>query len=749
MKLNNDNPILSKEADEFGWSFYAEKVANTLRSVDAKNSTFVAALQGPWGSGKTSFLHLVENHLKQPGDGAPIKVAWFNPWLFQDEEDLLRSFFQLLDSEFKDKAEEKAEGVVSKIKEYSLAVAGKTSELLPVALSLLSISGNASLTAAGIAADSIAKRMLENFKAANKETDLTKLKAEIDEELSECNEKLVIFMDDLDRLSSEEIRLVFKIVTLTASFPQIVYVLAFDREVVADALGEVQHFDGNDYLQKVVQLQLELPPLSEEAVRNKLNDIYVGLDPKGLYGVNSSDRQRLYSVMIGLWLPFVSTPRQLARFANAVEVKKYQVGDEICPTDIMGLAAVQLFLPEVYDLILANSGALCSQRNPFLSLFSENIESLVKKMRELISPHARDVQPVLKAIACLFPNLAMGKGKINATAYVSVSPREEGRAYSGELLELFTGYPLDEGLTHEQLVNLLFRSNSSQFAAVLPELVAKGRLSGITSLIRSNMDEIGEQKTIDFALSLASYVGICKERNNAFLHPDYSMAAEDLLEAISNKYGSEAISNSFMARLDEYLSEQYTSVVELFYVDYITHQGAEKSSGWMNEACQMETARRIVAAVRGDLSNVLNSGESIPLDAWEIASRMLDDPSFNEFYMSLGEDRDKAICYEVCSVGQYSSTAGDGFNISDNRKGKILISLDELKAFMHSGAYKTKNYLFQQKAAALQLLLEGKRGGFGDGVKEEDADDLMNKYLSGAVEDGAPVDNSPTKEGDN
>ncbi len=60
--------------------------------------------------------------------------------------------------------------------------------------------------------------------------------------LSQLDKPIVIVLDDIDRLSTNEIREVFKLVRLTASFPNIIYVLAFDRLRVELALQEQGDF---------------------------------------------------------------------------------------------------------------------------------------------------------------------------------------------------------------------------------------------------------------------------------------------------------------------------------------------------------------------------------------------------------------------------------------------------------------------------------------------------------------------------
>ena len=69
---------------------------------------------------------------------------------------------------------------------------------------------------------------------------------------------IVVVLDDIDRLSTSEIRDVFKLVRLTANFPNIIYIVAFDRNRVEEALAE-QGVPGRDYLEKILQVAIDLP----------------------------------------------------------------------------------------------------------------------------------------------------------------------------------------------------------------------------------------------------------------------------------------------------------------------------------------------------------------------------------------------------------------------------------------------------------------------------------------------------------
>ena len=95
------------------------------------------------------------------------------------------------------------------------------------------------------------------------ETTIEKQKEHIGRVLVDERRRVVVFLDDLDRLDRREIQAVVRLVKLCGDFNHVDYVLAFDRDVVASAIGG--HYgagaavDGYDYLQKLVQVSLELP----------------------------------------------------------------------------------------------------------------------------------------------------------------------------------------------------------------------------------------------------------------------------------------------------------------------------------------------------------------------------------------------------------------------------------------------------------------------------------------------------------
>ena len=81
--------------------------------------------------------------------------------------------------------------------------------------------------------------------------------------LQDAGKRILIMIDDIDRLDDGEIATVFKLVKLAADFDHTAYILAFDQQVVAKALAK-RYSDtdssGTSFIEKIVQVPLELPP---------------------------------------------------------------------------------------------------------------------------------------------------------------------------------------------------------------------------------------------------------------------------------------------------------------------------------------------------------------------------------------------------------------------------------------------------------------------------------------------------------
>lgn len=95
LSLATDTPIKAREQDLIGRIPFAERLADILKSAAGPES-LVIGLYGPWGSGKTSVINLVENALSRKDDDgkAGVSVVRFEPWNYLTAEQLLAQFLK-------------------------------------------------------------------------------------------------------------------------------------------------------------------------------------------------------------------------------------------------------------------------------------------------------------------------------------------------------------------------------------------------------------------------------------------------------------------------------------------------------------------------------------------------------------------------------------------------------------------------------------------------------------------------------
>ncbi len=326
----SDDPIASKTQDRFGRAPFAARIAETI-AKRADPSSIVIGLFGPWGDGKTSVLKMMEESLGPHQNAIAIR---FNPWHFPSEEALLRGFFATLaetlgkEPGFKGRAAELLEKYGGLLSAVSVALPGV--EINP-----------------GEAA--------KNLGEALSKVGLDELKDEIDALLLESGKRLVILIDDIDRLDRNETHAIFKLVKLSASFKYTCYVLAFDDDVVSAALGERYGAGGAEagraFLEKIIQVPLHLPP----ADRLSLREItFEGLNralQQANISIDQSQVDKFMRPFVDGLEPKLQTPRLAKQYINALLFSLPLVKGEVNIAEFMLIEGLRLLYPRLYIAI--------------------------------------------------------------------------------------------------------------------------------------------------------------------------------------------------------------------------------------------------------------------------------------------------------------------------------------------------------------------------------------------------------------
>ncbi len=324
MGVESDNPIRRAEDDALGRAGVAQSFVRQVLSLDASEGIVVGVL-GAWGSGKTSFVNLAREDFAD----ANVTVLDFNPWMFSGAEQLVESFFIELASQLRIRpglAE-----VADELADYGEAFAGLT--WVPLVGPWID---------RGRGAAKILAKLLQRRRegTANRRSKVKKALATLDRPIP-------VVLDDIDRLATSEIRDVFKLVRLTASFPNIIYVLAFDRLRVEQALAE-QGIPGRDYLEKILQIGIDLPAVPQEALNRQ---IFSAIDSAlaGITNPGHFDEEAWPDLFMEVIRPLIRNMRDVRRYAASVRGTTEALGGQIALVDVLTLEAIRIFLPDVFS----------------------------------------------------------------------------------------------------------------------------------------------------------------------------------------------------------------------------------------------------------------------------------------------------------------------------------------------------------------------------------------------------------------
>lgn len=295
----------------------------------------VLALFGPWGSGKTTVLGYV-CHFIDTGESSEAEkpvIVRFNPWWFSGREDLARAFLHQLQAVLPGK---------SKAFEGLGTLLGSFAE---------EIGGIIDLTAGTAGGGKILGRIVA-WRAKPKPKDVPALKEKIAKVLRDARIRVLVVVDDLDRLDEGEVRQFFTVIKALADFPFVTYLLAFDRDVVIAAIEQDSAFAGERYLEKIIQVPFELPPVDKVALRSvlfgQLNEVIVDT-PDGLF--DREDWTNVYFVGIDA---LIRVPRDIVRLTNTLSITYPAVVGEVNPVDFIAIESIRVFLPGLYEKIRSN-----------------------------------------------------------------------------------------------------------------------------------------------------------------------------------------------------------------------------------------------------------------------------------------------------------------------------------------------------------------------------------------------------------
>ncbi|MDD3598242.1 MAG: P-loop NTPase fold protein [Sulfuricurvum sp.] len=460
-----DKPIKSRVEDFLDRKDFADNISNAIMSYsDQDNSSLTIGLYGKWGSGKTSIISMVTENLENKDD---VIVFKFEPWIFSDTQQLISNFFKEFAKavKHKDYAAE-AKKIGEELETY--ATFFEPISLIPEpTVSVLSLVGSKVFGSVGRAG----KRWGEL-----KSKSLSDTKLSIEKHLQKLNKKILIIVDDIDRLNNTEIRQIFQMIKVLGNFPNTIYLSSMDKEVVINALSEVQKGDGSEYLEKIVNVPFIVPSISNEEVHKFL---FMKLD-EIIKDDESFDQTYWGNVYHSGYKHFFKNIRDIVRYTNVLRFNYGVLKNKVNVVDLMASTALQVFEPKIFESMKAN-------KDLFVGSIPENRyggDSVKEEIKSFIEESYKNLQSLskesyLELLEELFVKI---KEAHSNTHYVGSSSkcRKDAKICSEAYFDTYFTMVLNEKeLSSYEMKGYIKKiADEERFKQVILQLNEQGRITG-------------------------------------------------------------------------------------------------------------------------------------------------------------------------------------------------------------------------------------------------------------------------------
>jgi hypothetical protein len=334
-----DTPIADLRHDIFKVSRYIEGLSRFIVYCD---TPMTVAIQGDWGSGKTSMMNMVSSRLKED-----VVNIWFNTWQFSQfdlQNGLAVALFTNLLTEL-----ECGQDTKDKVL-HAMKGAFKTAMVIGAEM---------------IAGGTVAQRLdgIQSQNTSEVFSELLKLKdtfqrAILDKLKTEGKNRVVIFIDDLDRLQPEKAVEFLEVLKIFLDCEGCVFVLAVDYEIVTQGIRQkfgrlVSPEKGRSFFDKIIQLPFRMPVAQYNIlgyIENMLRNMQLECDTTEL-----TQFEDLVTYSTG------RNPRTIKRLFNAFQLLDIMSPDDIQSVNhkqnkqiLFGILCMQFAYESLYNYIIAN-----------------------------------------------------------------------------------------------------------------------------------------------------------------------------------------------------------------------------------------------------------------------------------------------------------------------------------------------------------------------------------------------------------
>lgn len=271
--------------DVTGWESYIKTLAERLIKSRLRDESFALGITGEWGSGKTTFIKKLQAQMADK-----CEVIDFNPWLCTSANLVINDFFNTLRKHIPDNDA----ALASDIKKYVGILTDI--DILPKPISTI-----------------------VDFLSPDNVNSISLIKQSIEDKLAKSEIRYVVFIDDLDRLEHQELFEVLRLIRITASFSNLMFVVSYDRRHIRQMLRANNIKDGDQFIKKIFNTEIVLPELEPYILPQMLySELTRMLGEESTIpdilgsAIMSKNTLNVYNI-----LPYLQNYRDVKRFAMA------------------------------------------------------------------------------------------------------------------------------------------------------------------------------------------------------------------------------------------------------------------------------------------------------------------------------------------------------------------------------------------------------------------------------------------------
>ncbi|MGP4080097.1 KAP family P-loop NTPase fold protein [Pseudalkalibacillus sp. R45] len=485
--LLSDKPIYKRENDLLNRADFASQLAQSLSNHSDEDS-LVIGFYGKWGSGKTSTINMMLEKLEESVQNDVQEkyiIIKFNPWNYSGQHQLISRFFEEVSYNISDNDGGNLEDLGHKLHLMSKIIS--PAKYIP------------GISQFGELAEKLLTSAAETFNAVNQDQSLEDIKSEINKELVKNEIRLVIIIDDIDRLQPNEMSEIFQLVKTVGDLNNSIYLLSFDKDVVANSLSKSLDRNGYEYLEKIIQIPFEMPVIDKQDVETILfNDL-----DRILEGVQGFDRTYWTNAYLDGLKPLIKNLRDTKRFTNLFGMKYNVIGTEVNPVDLIIISVIEVFLPELYKIIKDNPDLFVGATDRSdLGNTKEQQSERYKKIIEQVNEHLPfDISRLLNRI---FPKTESFVRNMHYGHTWLSDWRQKKRICSPDYFETYFKLSLPKGEISESDMSDILESTSNVegFSIQFQKLKDEGKLKRFLERIEDYSLKIAKENVKNIIMVL-------------------------------------------------------------------------------------------------------------------------------------------------------------------------------------------------------------------------------------------------------